>query len=366
MRNIILGLIAVFVLSNCKGDTSNDKASIVEYNEYLEYTINELLIENYSVFIESLVELKESSIAFESGSNSLEELKQKYLNSYKNWQKLGLYEGGSGSRFGPSLDNYMQKYANTYPCNVEKIEEAILSDDYELDVKYTIQGFPAIDYLLFNGTSSEVENDFSVENKRHLFLQAIIDKMIVQVSENATSWENTKKDFIANSQSGTNGSFSKILNGITEYYEQQIRKAKLAYPLGVFTQGTVYPADIETLYSENSIEMLSIAHKGFVDFYLGKNKDGVSSDKSLKGLLIKTEVKAFDSDDLLADVFEEKLNICQEKIDNIQGDYFTLMENKDSSLEEVYAAFQDIIILLKLEVFTALDDELSYSDSDGD
>ncbi len=364
--------LSLSILVNCsKSDEPTPTNNGFDKKSLLENVAENMITPSYANFKTKLQELKTYSDEFFLSpiEANLTAFKEAYKNTTIAWQKMAVFEGGSGTRFGPSSDIYLRRYINTFPTKPKRIESAIDTETYNLETNFVVQGLPALDYLLFKDDNPTTIINFSMDEnavKRKEFTKAVINKMIDKTETLILKWQTYKTEFINNDASGGNGSFSKLLNGFTEYYEQQIRKAKLAGPLGKFTQDVTRPQDIETLYSKNSKELLSEAHKAIIAFYQGNHFSSSQKGKSISDYLIASNKTKLNSSELLATVFADRLNDVQQKIDAINGNYHTLITDKDNSLNKVYAAFQEAIALLKVEVFSALNTSISYVDSDGD
>lgn len=361
------------MLNSCGGsdDSKKDETITFDVKALLTNVANNMVVPSYENFQTKIETVKTQATAFTSNPSqlTLDDLKIAVEAATIAWQKMGLFEGGSGSRFGPSNTTYLRRFVNTFPTKPTQIENAILTEDYNLDTNFVIQGLPALDYLLYESDDATVIAEFSSNDNadmRRDYLHIIIDKMVDKTETLITDWDAYKITFSDNDNTGSNGAFALLLNGVTEYYEQQIRKAKLGGPLGKFTAGEARPQDIESLYYKNSKQLLSLANQAIIDFYEGKYFATATKGQSLKDYLTASKVKMMGSSTLLADAFSTQLTVVQEKIDAIDGDYYTLVETKDASLNEVFDAFQDAIALLKVEIFAALNTSISYSDTDGD
>jgi len=376
MRNKIFGLIftiALFV--GCGGSDNNLETSGNTFDRtgLLTNIVDNLIIPSYVNFQTKLADLKQQTQTFIATQNqtNLDALRTSFQTTYLAWQKAAQFEGGNFSRWGPSSDVVLlRRFVNIFPTKPANIENAIENGGYNLETTYTIQGLPALDYLLYGVAPDDTAilakyNSDTNAQKRRDYLLEIVNKMIEKSDALTNEWKaNYKSSFISSNGTDANSSVSKILNGFSEYYEQQIRKAKLGGPLGKFTQGTVYADDIETIYSKKSKEMLLAAHQAATDFYIGKHFGSSTKGKSFKDYVASTEVKK--NGNLLADEFLNELNIAKQKIEAITGDYHGLVVNKDSKLNEAYSAMQQVVATIKIEIFTALNSSISYQDNDGD
>ena len=84
---------------------------------------------------------------------------------------------------GIAEEIYLKNRLNLYPANTEKIENNILSKNYDLDQSnnFSSQGFSAIDYLLFGiqENESSLIEQYSNESLNYgTYLIDIINKMI--------------------------------------------------------------------------------------------------------------------------------------------------------------------------------------------
>lgn len=373
MKNLkyILPIFLLFLFACEDNPIDNGNTDTFDRKMLLNNVAENMITPSYQNFKSKIEILKQTSSDFfnEPTTATLLEFRNATSRASIDWQKMALFEGGSGSRWGPSSQLYLRRYVNTYPTKPALIEAAITNQNYDLESNYVIQGLPALDYILHSESDFQIISrylDVNDSSKRIEFINAIIDKMLDKTNELILDWETYKTEFVNNDGTSANSSFSKLLNGFTEYYEQQVRKAKLGGPLGKFTQGVIRPQDIEGIYSKNSKALLLAANQAVIDFYKGYHFEQNTKGLSVMDYLTESEIKALGSNELLADKVYSKLQNVNTAIESINGDYFDLVSNKDESLNHCYNAFQEVIILLKVEVFAALNTSLSYIDNDGD
>ncbi|MCD8402944.1 imelysin family protein [Tenacibaculum finnmarkense] len=367
---ILTSALFLVLMISCSSETSKEeKVDEKKMELFLTNMVDVNIIPAFTNFGTELSKLNTSFKTFstETTKENLAAVKIQYVNTAISWQNTGLYEGGSATRIGPSVTTYLNRFVNVFPTDKQTVDELVGlqekdASNYSLSSNFKIQGLPALD-LLFYDNSVDVLAEFSGENKNKRIdhVNAILSKMIEKNNDVVSGWKTERASFISNTSMAANGSFNKILNAFSEYYEQKIRKAKLGGPLGKFTQGTAYSKDIEALYSKQSKKLLVAAHLAILNFY--ENGKALS----LKTLLKETAVKSKISGKLLSDELSGKLNTVQTKLVAIPNtDFETLVKKKDPSLNQAYTSFVTVVAMIKSEVIPAFEGQINYVDSDGD
>ena len=78
-------------------------------------------------------------------NNNLDDLRNKWLLSYKAWQHVEMYD------IGKAMEDYYAFKGNVYPVDTVRVKINIEKGEYDLNNpnNYDAQGFPTIDYLLY-------------------------------------------------------------------------------------------------------------------------------------------------------------------------------------------------------------------------
>lgn len=366
---LIIILVFTVFLQACSSSDTESSASENTFDRaaMLVNTADNLIIPAFEGFEAKITKLEVSATAFKTAATqeNLEDVRKTLHLAYITWQQAAIFEGGNNSRWGPSANLLLRRYVNTYPTKANNIETAILSNTYNFEVDFTIQGLPAIEYLVYGSASDDaaILNLFTNDSNaadRHKYIMAIITIMKEKTGNLLNTWKTSYRDtFVASTGTGVNSSTSKLLNGYSEYYEQQIRKQKLGGPLGKFTQGTIYANDIESIYAKQSKKYLIVANQAALDFYEGKAFASSSKGLSLKDYIASKEAQ-------LALDFSIKLKGVNTALNAISGDYHQHISKSTTEVNTAYDAMQSVVASIKVDLFAAIGNSISYQDTDGD
>ena len=86
-----------------------------------------------------------------TNQTNLDLLSDAWLDAYKAWQFVGMYNIGEAESFTSNLNGF-RVYYNVYPVSLSLIQSAAAGASYSLDsdAYYAAQGFPALDFFLFH------------------------------------------------------------------------------------------------------------------------------------------------------------------------------------------------------------------------
>ena len=121
----------------------------------LEFIVDKIIIPAFDDLEAKLDDLKSSYSKFNSDKtdNNLDDLRNKWLLSYKAWQHVEMYD------IGKAMEDYYASKGNVYPVDTVRVKANIDKGEYDLNNpnNYDSQGFPAMDYLLYG-----LDNDLSL------------------------------------------------------------------------------------------------------------------------------------------------------------------------------------------------------------
>lgn len=353
---VLLGI--VWACSSDDEDSGNDSFN---RSVMLVNWADNLIIPAYQSFSDQLDDLDSAFDAFSSDKSeaNLQTLRNTWLEAYKGWQKVALYE------IGPAEDvGYLMKM-NTYPANTSQIDQFRATGTLPSNATDDTRGFPALDYL-FNGladTDASIVTAFDANTT--LFAKAVIDNMVSLTNTVLNNWTTGYRDaFVANSGSSANASVDRYVNAYISYYEMFVRNGKIGIPAG-FSTGTPRPEDLEAFYSpENSKVLFLESVEAMQDFFNGKHFTTETTGASLASYLQELNVikDAKSLDEIINDEFDEAKNA----VSNL-GTFKAEIENNSppTALLLAYDEIQDLVSLLKSDMASHMNIALD-ADSDGD
>tara|TARA_R100000935_G_C2825881_1_gene162256 strand:+ start:93 stop:1193 length:1101 start_codon:yes stop_codon:yes gene_type:complete len=358
-------IIASLIFTACSsGDESNgsgeNEADTFDRGAMLENWADNIIVPSFDNFKNSTQQLEDLSIAFASNpsAENLVALRSQYESSYLDFQTVAMFDIGKAEEL-----NY-RRFLNTYPLATSEVESKIASGTYNLKLpsSFTVQGFPALDYLL-NGlgeTDAEIVEKYSSESYRNYLLD--VSKRINSLSmEVNSSWQGDYRDtFISSTSSSSTGSVDKFTNKFIMYYETFLRSGKIGYPAGAFT-GSPSPINVEAYYSTALSKKLYLrALKTTEDFFIGKHFNSSQSGKSYKQYL-----EFLERGDLANDIISQ-FSTINSQATNLDDSFKSQVETNNTLMLGAFDELQKEVVLLKLDMVQALSISINYVDSDGD
>ena len=146
--------------SNTGQNSNDDSQSSYDRSKMLEFAVDKIIIPAFDDLEAKLNDLKSSYIKFNSDmtDNNLDDLRNKWLLSYKAWQHVEMYD------IGKAMKDYYAFKSNIYPVDTVRVKVNIEKGEYDLNNpnNYDSQGFPTMDYLLYglDKDTSKVINHF--------------------------------------------------------------------------------------------------------------------------------------------------------------------------------------------------------------
>ncbi len=366
MKRIILALLSLIFIVAC---SSSDEPKLPQDNFDREAMLlnwaDNIIMPGYKAYLDDLSVLVISKDAFIGNitKENLSNLKTAWLTAYISWQKVSMFEIGKAETLT------LRDFSNIFPTSVDKIETSIASGSYDLALPSTRdqQGFPAIDYLL-NGIADndiDIVAKFNQDKAFTEYLSLIVDRLYELASQVKYDWDNGYREtFISNSGSSASSSVNKLVNDYMQYYEKTIRAGKIGIPAGVFSN-TPLKDKVEARYAITDSRLLyETALKAAINFFNGVHFDNNGSGKSLKSYL--NFVHSLGSTDDLATMINEQFELSLDKSSLLDDNFMYQIETNNQAMLETYDALQANVILLKVDMFQALNIKVDFVDADGD
>ncbi|WP_215226817.1 imelysin family protein [Echinicola shivajiensis] len=363
---MVTGIICL--LPSCVKDTEEKKEE-VDRKPLLTSLADNVILPGYTEFHTATFALDQGVDVFIDSPDeaNLSELRERFVNAYKIWQKVAFLD------FGPAFTYTLRANLNTFPTDNFSIDNAISSGTIELD-KISAQnkkGFPAMDYLLYGiGESSSdiIEQYTTGENaeNRKAYLKAISADILNKTDQVYNGWlpaeGNYRDTFISKDGTDVGSSIGQMVNSLTQYFEVFTRDAKIGIPLGKRSQGVQIPRNAEAYYSENSIDLAADNLTGIIGFYQGEY--GANSGEGLYDYLksLKTQYNG----QLLADAILSQLQTAKSKVSALPPPLTETVMSNPQPVEDAYDELQKSVVMLKVDMASALGVLISYQDNDGD
>ena len=345
-------------------NSNNDSQSSYDRSKMLEFTVEKIIIPAFDDLEAKLNELKGSYSKFNSDmtNNNLDDLRNKWLLSYKAWQHVEMYD------IGKAMEDYYAFKGNVYPVDTVRVKINIEKGEYDLNNpnNYDAQGFPTMDYLLY-GLDKEmpkVIDHFKNDQKISNYLGKIIDELISTTSSINSHWKSTKAEFIKSIENSATSNLNMLINDFIFYYEKRFRANKFGIPGGVFSSSAL-PDRVEGFYSK--IYSKELAQEAFTSI---KNLfNGISHEnKDVIGTGVKSYLDFLDSNKtkLLSDDINNQFTIAENSISELNDNFNLQVKDGLIKLLTTYDDIQKAVVLLKVDMLQILNINVDYVDADGD
>lgn len=374
-RKITVLLCAVFIamlFAKCK--KKDESAEITPESSFdktgmLSNIGENIIIPNYNELktkIDSLKILNDLFIANPS-LTSLNALQTQFIKSYFTYQSCSTFE------IGPAEDEIIRVNFNTFPCDTLEIKTKIETGNVSLSTVADIdsKGFPAIDFLIYGSSQNNnavlinYTTGVNAANAKN-YLALLINELKLKTDAVNTAWAvnggNYGSTFKGNTGSDVGGSIGMLVNQLNYDFEL-LKNAKIGIPLGKKTFGTPIPEKVEAYYSTQSLVLVTEHLKSIENIYLGRNSqnaDGLGLDDYLE------HAKAQHSLGLLNDVIKSQFTLAKTKLAAIPGTLSQAVVSNAAIVDAAYAELQKLVVLLKVDVPSALGILITYQDNDGD
>ena len=354
-------------ITELKASTSQTAVvSSFDHEQMLTNWADNIIIPSIINFENSLVKLKNSASIFlnEPSNETLSVLKEEWLNSFLKWQHLEMFDVGLAEEI------YYKNRINLYPANVNRIENNISNQNYDLNASsnFSSQGFNGLDYLLFGIGQNEEEiilKYTSEDSKYGKYFLEIIDKMIELTTQVKDSWDDEFRDeFIKSTKNTSTSSINQVINDFIFYFEKGYRANKIAIPAGRYSDGPL-PDRIEAYHGKKYSKILILEATDAIDnFYNGRfSNDITSSGLSINDYLSYMES---DQDDKLAEKINEQLKKIKTKLTELNTDFSEQIRQDNLEMLITYDIIQANVVFLKVNLLQKLNINIDYADADGD
>ena len=354
------------VLSGCKDDqVSEPNGDGFDRGAMLENWADSLIIPGYSDYVLTLEELNQTAIAFTTDPSveGLLGMRNVFVKAYLNWQNVSMFEIGKAESIG------LRDYTNTFPTSSEDIVRFITSGSYDLELPSTrmAQGFPAIEYLLY-GLEEEDEvaaTRFENGSNESKLLVSYCSRILDLTKEVLNDWNSGyRDDFVQNNGSGGNSSVNKLMNDFMFYFERSIRAGKVGIPAGVFSS-TPLPDKVEGFYSRTHSRALLLAALGrVVRFYNGMHHQGEGYGPGVDDYL--NFLQSISGAEQLSSEINHQIAVAVEQAELLSEDLSSQIVSDNVAMLKLYDELQKCVVLMKVDMFQAMNIKVDFVDADGD
>ena len=277
-------------------------------------------------------------------------LKTVFKNTYVSFQ------GISSAYFGPASSLLLNSYINSFPCTTTKIETGIQSGVYNFDqpvASDSIQGFPALDYLLFSTNAVQKFSDAGATNRKK-YVQDIMVRMKTLVNNSLVQWNgNYRTTFINSTQTNVGSSIGYLINQFA-FELDALKGPRIGWPFGKRSNGIVFADKCEGYYAGISTALAVANLTSLKNYYTGGKGVGIAD------YLVKLGKDPLNNEVLAQ--FETAINALTAVPDPMSDAY----TNNATVVENAYKEVQKLLTLIKTDVASATAVQVTYMDNDGD
>lgn len=351
---VIIGIITVYACSkssNGGGDNNNTSTDAFKTSMLTNYADN-LIIPAYTNFQSKINALETTVNTFlnEPSTTTLNAVKPVFKDAYL------AFEGISMPFLGPASSIAANSYINTFPTVPAKIESGIESGVYDFTVSVvsdSIQGLPALDYLLFSDDAVSKFSEIDATNRKK-YVQDVIARIKQLTQTILSQWNGGYRSiFISSLKTDVGSSIGLLINQFALEMDA-MKGPRIGWPFGKQSNGIVFADKCEGYYAGFSAALAVENLTRLKNYYTGAAGNGI--DDYL--LLLK-------KDQLNTDVltqFDVALTALR-AIPEPMSDAFTA---NATLVEEAYKQVQKLLTLIKTDVASATGVQINYMDSDGD
>lgn len=338
--------------SKSSGDSDNNDGNKDFKIEMLTNYADNIIIPGYTDLHQKLelLDVSVNSFLTTPSNGTLDAAEASFKNAYVS------YQGISAAYFGPSSSLLLNSYLNSFPCNKPKIEGGIETGIYNFNqpiASDSIQGFPALDYLLFSPDAVEKFSTPGAANRKK-YVQDIMARMKSLVGSTLTQWNDSYRTNFVNSTETNSGSSIGFLVNQFAFEMDALKGPRIGWPFGKRSNGIVFADKCEGYYSGLS-KALAVANlTSLKKYFTGGNGNGIAD------YLVKLQKNDLNSEVLAQ--FDTALGALA-AIPEPMSDAFT---SNAPIVDNAYSEVQKLLTLIKTDVASATAVQITYMDNDGD
>jgi predicted lipoprotein len=374
MRNMKLRLffaaatilsLAALIQACSKSSPSPAKNSGFDRVGMLTNISTNIIVPGYLTFQTSVNALNAAETDFNTAPDAakLATLQSAFIDAYKKWQSVSVFD------LGPASNENLRISLNTFPADVNQINTNVSTGSYNLSSlsSLDVQGFPALDYLLF-GTGADnaailiqYTSDAAATNRK-AYLAAVMGIIKTKTDNVVAAWTSTyPATFLSAAGTDVGSSLGQLTNQLNEDYET-LKNYEIGIPAGTESMGTVFPQKVQAYYSKISLQLALLHLQAIQNVYEGISTkgNGLSFDDYLVSLNAKYNGGS------LNDAIITQFAASQNKLQALSDPLSAQITSNVTGVNAAYTALQLQTVLLKTDMPSALGVSITYGDTDGD
>jgi uncharacterized protein len=361
----LISLCFLLISFSCRDKKKNEETSdVFDKQKMLQNYSENLIIPIYDSLNKAIEDLSLNFNAFKNNKNqeTLSLLKQSYLKTYLAYQSASIFE------LGPAETVQLRLNSNVFPTDSLQIKSNINGGGYDLQaaVNLDAKGLPALDYLLYSKDDSlilaELKTNNILSNNTIKYLEALILDLKLKYNKVGSDWTNYQINFNKSLDASIGSSLGQLVNQLS-FELENIKNLKLGIPLGKKTLGNPQASKSEALYSRKSVILLIKNLEQIENVYLGRSTNNLNG-QGLDDYIIA--LKANYNGGLLDDAIKNQFTSIKQKLNFINKPISIAVLEQNTDLNQLYLEIQKMVVLLKVDLPSALGVIITYQDGDGD
>ncbi len=356
-------LLLIIGMASCKEDEKNNSPQDNFNRKALFTNIGEnIVLPTFLHFVDVADSLQQASSKFQATRDaaSLQTLQTAWLNAKKASKQIELL------KFGPLNDTKMYSLIDKWASNTGFIEDFIsgtdpITESFINGKGATSKGLPAIEYLLFEENINSTVTTLSNDSRRMDYLMACCKNLYQESLEIASLWSPLGDNYVAQyaekTQSGLDGSLSQTVNQMSSHLEFMM-VTKIGKPLGKDLTSGPNKIYLEAYRSQTSKELLIENLSIFKTLFTGGGEQGF--DDYLNHLNAKSNGQ------LLSKAILDQTAKVETQLNTMNGSLAEALTSSPEKVEELYDGLKKLLVLVKVDMTSALSVTLTFSDNDGD
>ena len=327
---------------------------------------NNIIVSSYQNLSTAATAFDAAVTAFNAGptTGGLSDLQAKFAVVYKAWETCSEFEFGPGSE-----QTLITTTVNVFPTDTVLINANVSSGSYTIDgiSNLKAQGFPAIDFLLFGSDNTSVLTRFTTGSKAanaKQYLAAVTSSIKTKAGAVVNAWLGTGGNyinkFITNTGVNSGSSLSLLVNALVHDYDVVLKNYKIGIPFGKYGPNTIPqdPTKVEAYYSGSSLQLLVLQVQAIQNIYTGGT--GLGLDDKIAATSAQSNGQPLNT------VITSQLATVIAKLQAIPAPLSGAIQSNSTTVADAYTEVQKLVVLLKVDMCSALGVKIAFQDDDGD
>lgn len=357
--------LGVVVILSCEKDPDDLGGTYDKKALFTNYADN-VILPSYSNYEDKLDALEIALTDFNEAPDTaaLREVQTAVLDAYAAWKSCETFE-----KIGPAEGIEAISNTNTFPTDTNavllNIQNGSTGAAFIQTATNTQKGLPVLEYLFFSRqlSNEQILERFTTHAKAADF-KAYATSVVTDLNRVygfiKTNWVNYREDFINAIGTDAGSSFSALVNSIA-IQTDNFKRHQIGIPAGyvgnVFV--SVLPTKTEMYHANKSVEYMLLTLDNMERVMKGGSGPGLYD--YLKHLNATSTIGGLLADDIMA-----QLAVCRQKAIACGPDYTATINADKSKSDALFLEAKKLLVLIKVDVPSAVGVSISYSDNDGD